>query len=245
MAGRRAFPAERRRPRALFAEREIDIGFTFNPGDASAAIEKGELPETVRSFGLLGGTIGNAHFLAIPRNASSEGGRHGGGEFPPVARGAGAKSRPRVWGDPTVLSAQKMAPEERARFDALPRGKADILRRTRCRSSASRMRAGWRAWRRSGAGATARRRDGQRLGASMVISLAPLLLIAILLLPVAAGVAGTLLPALGLMPAVGPAEPGLASFARLAEVPGLWRAALLSSAPGLPPRSSPWRSQLP
>ena len=42
----------------------------FNPAEASAAIEAGRLPETVRTFILEDGTIGNTHFVAIPFNAA-------------------------------------------------------------------------------------------------------------------------------------------------------------------------------
>jgi putative thiamine transport system substrate-binding protein len=125
--GGRAFPQNGAGLRTLFAEREIDIGFTFNPGDASAAIEKGEVPDTVRSFGLLGGMIGNAHFLAIPSNASAKEGAMVVVNFLLSPEAQARKADPRVWGDPTVLSPQKMSPEERGLFDALPRGKADIL----------------------------------------------------------------------------------------------------------------------
>ncbi|WP_051155930.1 ABC transporter permease [Salipiger mucosus] len=51
--------------------------------------------------------------------------------------------------------------------------------------------------------------------------------------PVAAGLAGTLLPAFGIMPATGEAMPGLDQFRALAEWPGLARSAALSLGTGL------------
>ena len=70
----RAFPANYPALRRLLGDLEIDIAFAFNPSEASTAIESGELPDTVRSFVLDGGTIGNTHFVAIPFNASAAAG---------------------------------------------------------------------------------------------------------------------------------------------------------------------------
>ena len=50
--------------RQLLADGEIDIAFSFNPNDASAEIERGNLRDTVRTYMLAGGTIGNTHFVA-------------------------------------------------------------------------------------------------------------------------------------------------------------------------------------
>ena len=82
----------------------------------------GRLPETVRTFILEDGTIGNTHFVAIPFNAAHTAGAMGR-RLPDVARGTGALG-PAVWGDGTVLDLDALAPEDRARFDALPLGVA-------------------------------------------------------------------------------------------------------------------------
>jgi putative thiamine transport system permease protein len=63
--------------------------------------------------------------------------------------------------------------------------------------------------------------------------LAPAILLAILVLPVAAGVLGTLLPAFGLLPAAGLVEPTLEGFRALTRTPGLFRAVWLSVFTGL------------
>ncbi|HNW78788.1 MAG TPA: ABC transporter substrate-binding protein, partial [Candidatus Competibacteraceae bacterium] len=64
-----AYPPSMPALRQLLADGEIDIAFSFHPNDASAEIAKGTLPDTVRSYVLTGGTIGNTHFVAIPYNA--------------------------------------------------------------------------------------------------------------------------------------------------------------------------------
>lgn len=122
----RAYPQNVAALRSLFADREIDIAFTFNPGDASTAIEKGEVPETVRSFTLDGGTIGNAHFVAIPANAASKAGAMVVADFLLSPEAQARKADTRVWGDPTVLALGKLSEADRALFAALPQGKATL-----------------------------------------------------------------------------------------------------------------------
>ena len=57
--------------RQLLGDAEIDIAMAFNPADASAAIARGELPDSVRTYIHDDGTLANVHFLAIPFNASA------------------------------------------------------------------------------------------------------------------------------------------------------------------------------
>lgn len=61
----------------------------------------------------------------------------------------------------------------------------------------------------------------------------PALTVTALLLPVGAGLAGTLAPAFGWLPAAGVLDPGLQAFQALADWPGLPRAALVSLFAGL------------
>lgn len=122
----RVFPANVAALRRLFADGEIDIGFTFNPGDASTAIRSGELPATVRSFTLEGGTLGNTHFVAIPFNASAAAGAMVFADFLLSPEAQARKQDPAVWGDPTVLALGSLDPADRARFEALDLGPATL-----------------------------------------------------------------------------------------------------------------------
>ncbi len=62
---------------------------------------------------------------------------------------------------------------------------------------------------------------------------APALTLSVLLLPVIFGMAGTLLPAFGYLPALGGTSFTLSHFEALAAAPGIWRSAALSFATGL------------
>ena len=83
----RNFPKNAGGMRRLMSDGEIDIAFAFSQSEASAGIDNGELPETVRNFVFEGGTIGNVSFLAIPFNAAQRCG-DGSREFPAIAGSA-------------------------------------------------------------------------------------------------------------------------------------------------------------
>jgi putative thiamine transport system substrate-binding protein len=110
----------------LLDDGEVDLSMAFNPAEASAAINAGRLPQSVRSFILEDGTIGNTHFVAIPFNAAHKAGAMVVADFLMSPEAQAHKQDPRVWGDGTVLDVDALAPEDRARFDALPLGIATL-----------------------------------------------------------------------------------------------------------------------
>jgi putative thiamine transport system substrate-binding protein len=110
----------------LLDDGEVDLSMAFNPAEASAAIEAGRLPESVRTFVLEDGTIGNTHFVAIPFNAAHKAGAMVVADFLMSPEAQAHKQDPRVWGDGTVLDVDALLTEDRARFDALPRGIATL-----------------------------------------------------------------------------------------------------------------------
>lgn len=122
----RAFPRNAGDLRQMLSDGEVDIAFSFNPADATAAIEAGELPDTVRTFVLEGGTIGNSHFVAIPFNANAKAGALVVANFLLSAEAQARKQDPRVWGDPTVLDIAALPAADRQRFAAIDLGVATL-----------------------------------------------------------------------------------------------------------------------
>ncbi|TYC49216.1 ABC transporter substrate-binding protein [Rhodobacterales bacterium] len=122
----KAFPKDAAHMRQLLADGELDIAFSFNPSDASAAIANGELPDTVRTFVLDGGTIGNTHFVAIPFNSSNAAGAKVFADFLMSPLAQSRKQDPEIWGDPTVLNVASLPESEKARFDRLDLGVATL-----------------------------------------------------------------------------------------------------------------------
>ncbi len=120
------FPTSSEATLQMVDDGEIDVTFTFNPGAASAAIEDGRLPDTVRTYVLSGGTLGNTHFVAIPFNSSAREGAMVVANFLLSPEAQLRKEDPQVWGDPTVLSMDRLDEADRQAFAALPRGIATL-----------------------------------------------------------------------------------------------------------------------
>ncbi|MFN7003939.1 MAG: ABC transporter substrate-binding protein [Roseinatronobacter sp.] len=122
----RAYPANEPALGQLLADGEIDISFAFNPGRASAAIADGELPDTVRTFVFDDGTLANSSYLSIPYNAANiEGALLLANLILDPEIQARAQD-PAILGFQTVLGMDRLAPEDRARFDALELGIATL-----------------------------------------------------------------------------------------------------------------------
>jgi len=124
--GGKAYPQNYPDMKQKLADGELDIIFAFNPSEASAGIAAGELPDTVRSFTYTKGTLGNTHFVAIPYNAASKAGALVLANFLISPEAQARKQDPSVWGDPTVLSMDKLSADDRAAFDALDLGIATL-----------------------------------------------------------------------------------------------------------------------
>ena len=106
------------------ADNETTIGFSFDPASAQAAIAAGELPASVRSFVLAGGTVGNVNFLAIPFNAAHRQGAMVLANFLLSPAAQARKQDPAVMGGATVLAVDKLPPADRALFDRIDLGPA-------------------------------------------------------------------------------------------------------------------------
>ena len=124
--GGRAYPATGEALKPLLADGEIDLAISFSPGAASAAIRSGELPDTVRSYVLDGGTIGNASFVAIPYNANAKAGAMVLANFLMSPEAQLRMQDPAHLGWGTVLAMDRLAPEDAAAFAALDLGVATL-----------------------------------------------------------------------------------------------------------------------
>ncbi|PKR55903.1 ABC transporter substrate-binding protein [Thalassospira marina] len=122
----KAYPANGAALRAMMADNEIDIGFSFSAAEVSAAIANFELPDTVRSFVFDGGTLGNTNFVAIPFNASAKAGAVVLADFLMSPQAQLRKQNPEIWGSFTVLDMNKIPEADRKAFDALDLGVATL-----------------------------------------------------------------------------------------------------------------------
>jgi len=118
----KAFPESATAQRQLLNDGEVELYMAFNPGDASSAIAQKLLPDSVRGYFPESGSIANTHFLAIPFNANAKAGALVAANFLLSPEAQARKQDPTIWGDPTVLALDRLAPEDRAAFDRLPQG---------------------------------------------------------------------------------------------------------------------------
>ncbi len=116
----RSFPENGSALRRLMGDGELSLAFSFSPAEVPSAIASNELPSTVKSYVLDGGTIGNVSFLTIPFNAQHKAGAMVVANFLLSPEAQAHKQNPEVWGGLTVLAMDQLSAEQRALFDALP-----------------------------------------------------------------------------------------------------------------------------
>ena len=122
----RAYPATGPAQLQLIADGEVDLAISFSPGEATAAIANNQLPDTVRTFVLENGTIGNASFVAIPYNSGSSEGAMVVANFLMSPEAQARAQNPDILGYGTVLDMAALSAEDRAAFDALELGIATL-----------------------------------------------------------------------------------------------------------------------
>ncbi|KUP93986.1 ABC transporter substrate-binding protein [Tritonibacter horizontis] len=122
----RAFPATGPRQLQLMNDDEIDLAISFSPGEASTAIANFQLPESVRTFVLEAGTIGNASFVAIPYNSGAKAAAMVTANFLLSPEAQLRAQDPDVLGYGTVLDMDALPEQDRAAFQALDLGPATL-----------------------------------------------------------------------------------------------------------------------
>ena len=110
----------------LLDDGEVAIALSFQPAEASGLIALGKLPETVRTFVLENGTIGNTNFVAIPFNAKAREGAQVLANFLMSTEAQAHKQDPDVWGSFTVLDLDRVPAKDQATFAKLDLGVATL-----------------------------------------------------------------------------------------------------------------------
>ncbi|MCW5651464.1 MAG: ABC transporter substrate-binding protein [Ramlibacter sp.] len=114
------FPASPAAIRQMMADGELLVALTFNPNEAANEIVAKRQADTVYSWQMAGGAIGNTHFLAIPFNANAREGAQVMINFMLSPEAQARKADIAVWGDPSVLAIDRLPAVERARFGSQP-----------------------------------------------------------------------------------------------------------------------------
>lgn len=113
----RSFPESGPNLRTLMSDGELSLAFSFYPTDAAVAVMEYELPESVRSYVLEGGTLGNVHFVAIPYNSPNKAGAMTLANFLLSPEAQAQKQSLSMWGDRTVLAVSQLNENDMALFE--------------------------------------------------------------------------------------------------------------------------------
>ena len=115
----KTFPTSPSEMDRMLGDGELAMSITFNPLHAQNQVQTGKLPESVYTFGFADGMIGNVHFVSIPRNAAHPDGAMVVANFLLSPQAQAHKADVSVWGDPTILDANKIEGEEQAALKAV------------------------------------------------------------------------------------------------------------------------------
>ncbi len=114
------YPRDLSKLEDLYAGDQVDFTMTYGPSTLDHLVATGTFPDTTRVLQLDDGTLGNASFLAIPVNAANQAGAKVVTNLALSPEQQLAKANPDVWGQYSVLDLQRVPPDVRNRFRALP-----------------------------------------------------------------------------------------------------------------------------
>ncbi|MEN8626702.1 ABC transporter substrate-binding protein [Psychrobacter proteolyticus] len=104
--------------RRLVDDTELSLAFTFSAPEVPAAVQRYDLPQSIRSYAMNDGSLSNTHFVAIPYNASHPQAAQLVANFLMSPAAQAKKQTPSVWGDKTVLVQSTLSPAQQALFKA-------------------------------------------------------------------------------------------------------------------------------
>jgi putative spermidine/putrescine transport system substrate-binding protein len=118
----------------LFANKEVALNFNYDPSQFGQEVKSGKYPESVRSYGLSDGTIGNTNYTIVPFNSPHKAAAlvlqnillSGDAQF--------EKARPEVWGTAPAIDVSRTSASVQAKFAAIVRhpsvvSSADLAKR--------------------------------------------------------------------------------------------------------------------
>ncbi|MCA9970990.1 MAG: ABC transporter substrate-binding protein [Anaerolineales bacterium] len=141
--GGETYPETATRQQDLFANGEVDFDMAYNPAEASSLVENGRYPETTRTFVFDTGTIANTHYVAIPYNSPAKAAAMVVANYLLSPEAQLSKAQPANWGDLPVLDPALLPADQRAAFDAIPRGVATLPTETLAANRLPELQAPW------------------------------------------------------------------------------------------------------
>jgi putative spermidine/putrescine transport system substrate-binding protein len=103
----------------LFANGEVALNFNYEPSQFGVAVAAGTYPETTRTYGLTGGTIGNTNYTIIPFNSPNKAAALVLQNVLLSGEMQYAKADPAVWGASPAIEISRTSPQVQAQFAAI------------------------------------------------------------------------------------------------------------------------------
>ena len=104
----------------LFNNREIALLFNYSPSRFGLGVENGEFPDTIRSYGLTDGTLGNTNYTLIPINSPNKAAAMVLQNVLLSGEAQYEKALTSVWGAPPAIEIDRTSPEIQELFAQIP-----------------------------------------------------------------------------------------------------------------------------
>lgn len=127
----------------LFANKEVAFTFNYEPAQFGLAVAAGTYPDSVRSYGLSDGTIGNTNYTIIPFNSPNKAAALVVQNVLLSAEAQLEKAKPEVWGASPAIEMDRAPAEVQAAFGALPSHPSVVPAAELARAALPELQAGW------------------------------------------------------------------------------------------------------
>ena len=112
-----AFPGSEAELSQLFGDGQVDLAMSYDPTFVETGVLQGTFAPEVRPFVLDHGTLQNTSYVTIPANAANVEGALVVADLLLDPSLQALLEDPEIWGMPTVLDVERLAPDEQALFD--------------------------------------------------------------------------------------------------------------------------------
>ena len=127
----------------LFANQEVALTFNYEPAQFGIAVESGLYPESVQSYGLTDGTIGNTNYTVIPFNSPNKAAALVLQNVLLSAEAQLAKAQPDIWGAAPAIEMDRTNPAIQSAFAALASHPSVVSMADLALNALPELQAGW------------------------------------------------------------------------------------------------------
>ncbi len=127
----------------LFANKEVALNFNYEPAQFGLAVQAGTYPDTVMSYGLTDGTIGNTNYTIIPFNSPNKAAAMVLQNVLLSGEAQLQKALPDVWGTSPGIEMDRTSAELQEMFNAIERHPSVVSAEELARNALPEPQADW------------------------------------------------------------------------------------------------------